>query len=72
VRYFGAPEDAPVYESTQPAPTPVDEPCMSCEVAIECGDQGFLIPSMVGSDNGRERPWHRLCFLSEVVGPLKL
>ena len=71
MRYFGPPGDAPVYESTQPAPTPVGELCLSCEKPIEAGDRGFLVPSRVGSDAGRERPWHRACFLAEVIGPLE-
>lgn len=72
MRYFGEPHDAPVYEETERASTPVGVPCSSCKVPIEDGDDGFLIPDLftLGVDATiDESPWHRRCLLSEILGP---
>lgn len=75
MRYFGPPGDAPVYEGTDRATTPVGEKCFSCHVAIKLGDQGFLIPNVSKAtvrDDGsfEELPWHRRCLMENVLGPM--
>jgi hypothetical protein len=69
MKYFGAPGDAPVYEGVDRAPTPVGRKCFSCKEEIRLGDRGFLIPYARPTETAEE-PWHRLCFLSDVLGPL--
>lgn len=67
--FFGQPWDAPVCEDSPQAPTPVGQPCMRCEVAIKDGDQGFLIPYAPATGYPHLAPWHRACFMTEIVGP---
>ena len=70
MRYFGAPGDAPVYEDTEQGPTPVGRPCLSCTYPVKRSDRGFLIPYAGGATPGKEEPWHRECFLSDIIGDL--
>lgn len=74
MKYFGAPGDAPLYEETEQGPTPVGVPCLSCTTPIEADDRGFLIPDLTrrAGRNGliRESPFHRLCFISDILGDL--
>lgn len=78
MRYFGEPGDAPVYEEIEQAATPVGRRCVSCHDPIEPEDRGYLIPYLpsLETDGGGgsavigEEPWHRGCFLRNVLGPL--
>lgn len=70
MRYFGQPEDAPVYEHAERAPTPVGQLCVHCIDPIGPDDQGFLIPYLGVADPSLwEAPWHRACWLWNVLGP---
>lgn len=70
MRYFGEPSDAPIYRNIEQGPTPVRRKCCSCKNPIRIRDRGFLIPYAGGETPGEEEPWHRECFLFDILGDL--
>jgi hypothetical protein len=73
-RYFGDPWDAPFVEDALRVPTPVGEPCLTCDEPIAEGDQGMVTSYLYEGFNGalaqREAAQHRECMLLGVVGYL--
>lgn len=69
MEFFGEPWDAPVCEDTPQAPTPTGQLCFRCKVPIKDGDQGLLIPYAPMTGEPSLEPWHRLCFMREILGP---
>jgi hypothetical protein len=76
MEFFGEPWDAPICDpddetSVPQAPTPVGRPCFAhaCSELIKGGDQGVLIPFHPFDGEPRLEPWHRKCFLREILGP---
>lgn len=77
MRYFGEPLDAPVYDVADQAATPVGRACVDCLRPITSEDQGFLIPDLSSLETDAaggaavfgEEPWHRDCFLLNILGP---
>lgn len=74
MQYFGEPWDAPVCDPDDPdsvpqAATPVGRPCMRCKSLINDGDQGLLIPYAPEEGAPSLEPWHRLCFMRDILGP---
>jgi hypothetical protein len=69
--WFGQAWDAPVCEGAPQLAVPVGEPCLRCDVKITEGDRGVLIPygGPAGGGDPALAPWHRGCFLAEIVGP---
>jgi hypothetical protein len=72
-RWFGAPWPsaelrAPVCEDeTDHVDTPVGVACAWCDVEIQPGDQGVIIPYL-GDFIGKGDPYHNYCFLASVLG----
>lgn len=65
--YFGKPWDAPICDDGTQIPTPVGTDCAWCEVPIQDGDRGVVIPAF-GNSGWRSTSWHKECFLRSTVG----
>lgn len=77
MKWFGKSWGAPVCGYTEHAATPVGEFCMRCNQLIRAEDAGFILPSIEEIDPARnlalctQRPWHRYCFLTSILGEKK-
>ncbi len=59
-KWFGENWGAPVCDPEDHIPTPVGDPCVNCEEAIEAGDQGVVF----------DLPYHIECFTRAISGGL--
>lgn len=70
--FFGEPWDVPATEGQEHVPTPVGTPCLWCQVPIEDGDRGFILPAMrqtlAGDWYADPLPQHRECQMRSVIG----
>lgn len=67
--FFGQPWDAPCCEDSPQAATPLGQECFRCQVPIVAGDQGWLVPYAPVRGAPSLEPWHRACFLADILGP---
>lgn len=75
-RWYGDPwpaadRRAPVCEDdADRVVTPVGVPCIVCQVKVELGDRGVLIPYWAGpGTEPGECAYHLRCFLLTTIGP---
>lgn len=66
--YFGEPWDSPFCDTAPHADTPVGEPCGFCTLPILDGEQGVITPAVLADGVPGRVPWHRECWLRQIVG----
>lgn len=66
--FFGDAWPSGVCEGGRQVPTPVGEPCSSCDDPITEGDQGSFIGNGVWPDRPALVPRHRECALRDALG----
>lgn len=64
MKWFGERRFAPICDDMDCAATPVDQLCAHCDEAIQQGDDGFLIPTLLGG----EYPYHYVCHMRAIIG----
>ena len=66
MRWFGASWKAPVCETLQQVPVPVEERCFHCEGDFIEHDRGFVLPfeSPTGT---RDTFWHYVCLIKAIT-----
>lgn len=71
MKWFGTSWNAPVNEFAEHTNTPTGD-CAICEYPILPTDSGFILPYL-GEDGAiSPLPYHRECFLLDVLGPRRM
>jgi len=52
MKWFGESWGAPCCETSEHVATPIDAPCLRCEVPIADGDQGFVVAFHAAEGDG--------------------